>query len=52
MSAVTAPRASRLAALLDRHALAAVIAAGALLRFATLSVQSFWLDEQVTLDLV
>lgn len=52
MSAATAPRASRLAALLDRHALAAVIAAGALLRFATLSVQSFWLDEQVTLDLV
>jgi mannosyltransferase len=33
-------------------ALAAVLAAGAALRFSTLSVQSFWLDEAVTHQLV
>src|SRR5215213_10537298 len=33
-------------------ALAAVIAAGALLRFATIGVQHFWLDEAVTAGLM
>jgi uncharacterized membrane protein len=32
--------------------LAAIVVAGAVLRFATLDVQSFWLDEAVTHDLV
>jgi 4-amino-4-deoxy-L-arabinose transferase-like glycosyltransferase len=34
------------------HALALIIGLGAVLRFATVGVQSFWLDEQVTVDLV
>ena len=34
------------------YALAAIVAAGAALRFATLDAQSFWLDEAATVDLV
>jgi mannosyltransferase len=37
--------------LLNRHALLAITVAGAILRFATLD-QSFWLDEQATLDVL
>src|SRR5258706_13075581 len=34
------------------HALAAITVAGAALRFATLGVQSFWLDEAATVNLM
>src|SRR5688572_29011408 len=36
----------------SRHALLLIVGLGALLRFATLDVQGFWLDEQATLDVI
>lgn len=37
---------------LERHALALIVALGALIRFATLGVQDLWFDEAVTRDLI
>jgi mannosyltransferase len=36
----------------SRHALLLIVALGAVLRFATLGTQSFWLDEHATLDVI
>ena len=36
----------------SRHALLLIVGLGAVLRFATLDVQGFWLDEQATLDVI
>ena len=36
----------------SRHALLLIVALGAILRFATLGTQSFWLDEHATLDVI
>jgi uncharacterized membrane protein len=38
--------------LVTRHALLVIVVAGAVLRFATLGVQGFWLDEHVTLSVI
>jgi mannosyltransferase len=39
-------------AFLARHALLLIVCTGAVLRFATLAGQSFWLDEHITLDVI
>ena len=41
---------SRATELLSRHALLWIIAVGALLRFSTIGIQDFWLDEIVTVQ--
>ena len=40
------------AAFASRHALLLIVGFGALLRFATLGTQSFWLDEEATLNVI
>ena len=51
----SATRPSRLeagTAFVSRHALLLIIGLGGVLRFATLGVQGFWLDEQITVSLI
>ena len=45
-------RPAAVAAFASQHALLLIVGLGALLRFATLGVQGFWLDEQVTVSLI
>jgi mannosyltransferase len=46
------PRVQAGAAFASRHALASIVALGAILRFAALGEQSFWLDEEATLNVI
>ena len=45
-------RLSAAGAFASRHALLLIVGLGGLLRFATLGVQGFWLDEEVTVNLI
>jgi len=49
---VSRPEVARVKAFATRHALLLLIALGAVIRFATIGSQGFWLDEQVTVTLI